>query len=110
MTAYFLNLECITASGRTARSTRTYDRYAHVCLKALDARNEAAMQSIGGGSADTPTARTPRRSPATAKAKNADGGADEDGHGSASRYSMSAVAHEGFSLQTADGRRARRGR
>ncbi|MFL9987628.1 hypothetical protein [Paraburkholderia sediminicola] len=80
MTAYFLDFNCLNSSGKTPRSTRTYDRYAHVCLRALDARNEAAMQPIGGGS-PAPAPRTQSRSPSTAKAKKADSGVDGDGDG-----------------------------
>ena len=80
MLTYFFGMEVLTGTCRAPRTGRAAERYAHVCLRALDARNEAAMESIGGGSADTQAApRTPRRSASTAKAKKSDGGEDGDG-------------------------------
>jgi hypothetical protein len=100
MTAYFLNLECITGSGRTARSTRTYDRYAHVCLRALDARNEAAMQDVGGGSADTP-ARAPRRTRTTSRKPATGDDGDGDGDSEGAKFTISTSPTDGIIVGTA---------
>jgi len=54
------------------RPARRRERAAHTIYRALEARNEATMQDVGGGS-PAPAPRTPRRSPATAKAKKSDG-------------------------------------
>jgi len=55
----FFNMDAIAGTHRSPRVGRAADRYAHVVLRALDARNEAAMQDIGGGSS-APEPRAPR--------------------------------------------------
>ena len=74
MTAFF-DFSPLTTSYRAPRTGRTADRLSHSIKRLCEARSEGA-NAISGGSADTP-ARTPRRSPATAKAKK--GGDDGDG-------------------------------
>jgi len=75
--SFFFGMGAVTGN-RTGRSTRSFDRYAHVVLRALDARNESAMESIGGGSAASAprTPRTQRRATASKLASDSDG--DDD--------------------------------
>lgn len=79
MTAFFFDMSAITGNThRAPRTGRAAERYSRVCLRALDARSEAAMQGIGGGSAPAPV-RAPRKNPGTARAKTADCGGESDG-------------------------------
>jgi len=99
MTAYFLDFDCLTARGRAPRSTRAYDRYAHVCLRALDARNEVAMQPIGGGSA-APALRTPRTQRRATARKPAKSG-DDDGDGDGPAFTICTSPTDGMIVGTA---------
>jgi hypothetical protein len=90
------------------KPARQRERAALTIYRALEARNEAAMQDVGGGSAapaprSQRTQRTQRR--ATAR-KPASGDCDSDDE-PAPRYTLSATSHEGFAIQTADGKPAR---
>jgi hypothetical protein len=63
--------------GRKPRTGRTAERAALTLFRALEARNEASVQDIGGGSADTSAPpRAPRR---TRSAHKPISGADGDG-------------------------------
>lgn len=86
------------------RPARQRERAALTLFRALEAKQDGFMQP-GGGSADTP-ARAPRRTRATSRKPSSDGGEDGDGDGPAPRYSIGATAHEGLTVQTADGQRA----
>lgn len=110
----FFDLEYIlTGTPKSARSTRAYDKWAHVCLRALDARQDAIAQNVGGGSHEA-APRAPRRA-RTATRKPASGGDDDDdddddgdgdGDGPVKPYAISAVAHAGITVNLADGRNA----
>ncbi|MGF6994623.1 helix-turn-helix domain-containing protein [Paraburkholderia sp. GAS32] len=101
MTAFFFDMSAITGNThRSPRTGRAAERYSHVCLRALDARNEAAMQSIGGGSAPAPV-RAPRKSPGTARAKKADSGGESDGD-SERLQSIVGVTTQGERIARAD--------
>jgi hypothetical protein len=89
------------------KTARQRERFSHTIFRALEARNECAMQGIGGGSADTPApARAPRRTRTTSRKPSTGDGGDSDGE-PAPRYTLSATSHEGFAIQTADGKPAR---
>jgi hypothetical protein len=88
------------------KPARQRERAALTIYRALEARNEVAMQDVGGGSSHAP-ARAPRRTRTTSRKPASDGGEDGDGDGPAPRYSIGATAHEGLTVQTADGQRAR---
>jgi hypothetical protein len=87
------------------KPARQRERAALTLFRALEAKQDGFLQP-GGGSADTP-ARAPRRTRTTSRKPSSDGGEDGDGDGPEPRYSISATAHEGFSVRTKDGRSAR---
>jgi hypothetical protein len=88
-------------------TARQRERLSHTLYHLCEARNEA-MQAIGGGSADTPApVRTPRRTRTTSKKPASGSDGDADGESEPARYGISATAHEGFMIQTADGKTAR---
>lgn len=90
------------------KPARQRERTALTIYRGLQARNAIAEQAIGGGSVDTPApVRAPRRTRTATRKPVSGGDGDCDGDGPESRYSISAVAHEGFTVQTADGQRAR---
>lgn len=63
------------------RTARQRERHSNVLNRLCDARGEAAMQSIGGGSPDaTPAPRAPRTTRRTTAKKTAKSG-DSDGDG-----------------------------
>jgi hypothetical protein len=66
-------------TGYGKRSTRAADRHADVCRRLCEARQHDSVQPETAGGSPT-AARTPSRSPATAKAKK-DGGDDDGGDG-----------------------------
>ncbi|CAE6739759.1 hypothetical protein R75465_02213 [Paraburkholderia aspalathi] len=75
--SFFLAVDSITGH-RSGRSTRAHDRHSHIVMRALEARNEVAMQSMGGGSA-APAPRRPRTQRAArkpAKSGDDDGGSE----------------------------------
>jgi len=76
----FFNMDALAGSHRSPRVGRAAERYAHVCLRALDARNAIAEQDIGGGSAPAPvrTPRTQRRKSARKPAKSGDDDGDSE--------------------------------
>jgi excisionase family DNA binding protein len=74
---YFFDMNAVMGH----RMARQRERLSHTLYRLCEARSETATLPTGGGSADA-QARTPRRSPGTAKAKQTDGG-DEDGDGGA---------------------------
>ncbi|CAB3783290.1 helix-turn-helix transcriptional regulator [Pararobbsia alpina] len=86
------------------KPARQRERAALTIYRALEARNEAAMQDVGGGSASTQAApRAPRRAPVRKPAKSGD--EDGDGDGPARRrvqplfYDLNDVA-DALSLST----------
>lgn len=89
------------------RPARQRERAALTIYRALEAR-QADHMPVGGVSADsrTPPPRTPRTQRRTSARKPASGD-DGDGDGPAPRYSIGATAHEGLTVQTADGQHAR---
>ncbi|MFM0088959.1 AlpA family phage regulatory protein [Paraburkholderia sediminicola] len=106
MTAFFFDMSAITSNThRSPRTGRQHERYAHVCLRALDARNEAHVAPMGGGSSPAP-AHAPRRMRTTSrKPASGDGDSDSDGDGPVRRrvqplfYDLPDVAHA-LSLST----------
>lgn len=105
MSAFFFDMSAISGNTRRAPKTgRAAERYSHVCLRALEARQDAFVQP-GGGSAPTPVSAPRRTRTATRKPASGDDG-DSDGDGPAPRYSIGATAHEGLTVQTANGQRA----
>jgi hypothetical protein len=85
------------------KPARQRERAAYAICRALEARN-AVMQDVGGGS-PAPAPRAPRTQRRAAARKPAIG---DDGDGEpAPRYSLSATAHNGFIVETADGRQAK---
>jgi len=86
------------------RTARQRERLSHTLCRLYEARNEAYDAPAGGGSVDAP-ARAPRTLRRTSARKPASG--DDGDDGPAPRYSIGATAHEGLTVQTADGQRAR---
>lgn len=69
---YFFGMDALTGAHRGPRTNRQRERLSHTLYRLCEARNEAAMQEAGGGSADAqPAPRAPRtqrraaRKPAT---------------------------------------------
>lgn len=92
----------LTTSFRNPRVDRAAERHTDLCKRLCSARRDDLIQSDSGGSVDAP-ARTPRRTHTTTR-KPAKSGDTNDGP--APRYSISASSHEGFGVETPDGRRA----
>lgn len=78
--SFFFGMEALMCN----RTARERERLSHTLHRLCEARQADAMQDIGGGSSPAP-ARTPRRSPATARAKKSDSGDDGDGEPPARR-------------------------
>lgn len=107
MTAYFLDFDCLTASGRSRATGRQRKRLSHTLYRLCEARNEATVQNVGGGSSAPVPVCAPRTQRRTSARKPAsDDSDDSDGDGPEPRYSISASSHEGFGVETPDGRRA----
>lgn len=62
MTAYFFGMEVLAGTWRVPRVGRQRERLSHTIYRLCEARSEAAMQGVGGGSS-APAPRTPRRTP-----------------------------------------------
>lgn len=104
--SYLFNATAILC-GRAPRTGRTAERASHTILRALHVRNEVAMLPAGGGSADTPARTLRTRTPTTRTGSKASDDSDDDGgDGPVRPYVLSAVAHEGITVRTADGRPA----
>lgn len=101
----FFDMNAFAGTHRGPRVGREAERASHTIYRALQARQEAIVPSVGGGS-PTPEPRQPRRTRTTSK-KSSIGGDDGDGDSEPARYGISATAHEGFTIQTADGKTAR---
>jgi prophage regulatory protein len=94
MTYFFGGVDAIMGH----RTARQRERVSHTLHRLCEARNEAAMQDVGGGSADTtPAPRAPRTRRTTRKPA---GSGDADGDGPAPRshapqrfYDLPTVAH-----------------
>lgn len=87
------------------RTARQRERFSHTIFRALEARNECAMQDVGGGSSAPLPVCAPRTQRRTSARKPASRDGDSDGE-PAPRYSLAASSHEGFVIETPDGRRA----
>ncbi|NYH24656.1 helix-turn-helix transcriptional regulator [Paraburkholderia bryophila] len=83
MTHFFGGMDSILGH----RTARRRERHAHVLHRLCEARNEAAMQSIGGGSADTPAPRAPRTQRRTARKPAGGDGGDSEGEPAPARHS-----------------------
>ena len=113
MTAFFLDFDCIAASGRTRRTSRK-PSLSETSRGLFAYRSELMASALGGGASEqhtdlrsTPAPRAPRTQRRTSARKPASSDGDSDGEGEpAPRFSISAVAHEGLTVQTADGQRA----
>ena len=79
----FFGFELLMTTHRSARVGRQHERASLTLCRALQARNETAMQNVGGGSA-APAPRAPRTQRRTSARKPATG-EDGDGDGPAPR-------------------------
>ena len=79
--SFFFGMEALMCHG----TARARERAALTIYRALEARNEVAMQDVGGGSSHAP-ARAPRRTRTTSrKPASGDGDSNSDGDGPARR-------------------------